>query len=248
MKFKDLTRKQLEEFNLKDYLQSGGDINQIEDDKYAIEYFFAHLSTELGERIFEFLCHPDTFTYKTDIQNKFVKYWPFIPFNKENPEIIIKKFDFNNNVLAKDYKDNELITNWHYYFMSGQASFPLFITAYEHHPDFHTKLKDKGMWDCNMWHYFANYITENIMGDDVPHERVFEILMTEYPEGLLEKNNRDQTPLEMIVSRQAIANKNYKSEHTEIFDGFTDKIKKATQYISLNINMVDTNKLKSNKI
>ena len=57
--------------------------------------------------------------------------------------------------------------------MAGQGSFPLFIAAHDHHPDFKNKLKDKGMWGCNIWHYFANYITENIMSKNVPHERVF---------------------------------------------------------------------------
>jgi hypothetical protein len=248
MNFKDLTRYQLEAFNLKKYLKAGGDINKIEDGKYPIEYFFSDLNDKIGKRITELLSHADTFTYKPEIQNELVKNWMYISHPVKKQEIFIKKFDLNNNVLAsQDQQNYNLSTTWHLFFMAGQDSFNLLISAHDYHPDFQNKLKDKGMWDCNIWHYFANYLTENIMSDDIPHERVFEILMKDFPEGLLEKNSKAQTPLEFIVDRQA--KQSYKNtDYQKVFDSFTDKIEKATQYVKLNVALLDNKKTKSSKI
>lgn len=237
----------IKNIDITEYVNNGGDVNAVYDCKPLIEYLLPGIFGDItAKSINTLMCHKDVETYTPAIQGLLLKNWAFqkFPSSKKKQKIYINKFDLKTPVMASSKGDNNLDyqTSWLNYFLCSQNSFEIFICAYEQHSDFKDSLILKDVKGMNVWHQFGYYLCNNKLGDNVPVERVFEILIKEFPEGLLENSCKEMTPVQIM--------KAYGYKPTEDgdkypeFEAFTERVDKLTCYFSLENNLPQKSSIK----
>lgn len=205
-----------DDFDLKDFLSNGGDINYVEDGVHLAKFCLniENHDQESYEVLLEILANPKCIIDRSIIQDDLYNHFMHLPLyflqEKEEQSTFIQRLDLTKPIIVEpnngdNANEKYYSISWLQYLLSGINHLDCFDWARHYHPDYMEGLTVKDQVGLNPWHTFGHYLVNQHIEEYItPSIEVFENLFNDYPQGLNEKNHDNEIPVECVKNKRFI--------------------------------------------